>query len=137
MTILNRTLWLLIMILSSLLTTIAIKHYEDLTDLLLDGTATYDNGTIILLFTQGNNETRNNTAIHLRVILNDGTVLPPVKIDCSSLPNFIPKCRNNLDPNVCSLSPKALIEGYVLIESVDESNRKKQIIVSWDEEIHR
>ncbi|GBC07285.1 hypothetical protein RclHR1_07360008 [Rhizophagus clarus] len=136
MIILSRTLWLLIIILSSLLTTIAIKHYEELPDLHLDDTGTYDSGTIILLFTQGNDDTRNNTIIHLRIIFNDETVLPPVKIDCSSLPDFIPKCRKSSDQNACSLSPKPLIEGYVLIESIDESKRKKQIIVSWDEKIY-
>jgi hypothetical protein len=131
MTIFNRTLWLLIMMLSSLLTTIAIKYYEDLPDLRLDGTDTYDSGTIILLFTQGNDETRNTTTIHLRVIFNDKTVHRPIKIDCSSHPNFIPKYTAR------SLSPNALIEGYVLIESVDESSRKQQMIVSWDEKIHK
>ena len=136
MAIYNRTLWFLIMILLSLLSTSsAIKHYEDLSDLRLDGSDTYDSGVIVLLFTQADDETGHNTTIHLRIILNDETVLP-VEIDCSSLPNFIPKCRES-DPNVCSLSPKALIEGYVLIESVDESNQKKQIIVSWDRKIHR
>lgn len=127
------------MMLSSLLTsTIAIKYYEDLPDLRLEGTSTYDSGTIILLFTQGNDETRDNTTIHLRIILDNKTVLPPIKIDCSSFPNLIPKCRKSKDASAaCSLSPTALIDGYVLIESVDESNRKKQIIVSWDEKIHK
>ncbi|PKK80479.1 hypothetical protein RhiirC2_768042 [Rhizophagus irregularis] len=138
MTFLSRTLWLLIMMLSSLLTTIAIKYYEDLPDLRLEGTSTYDSGTIILLFTQGNDEIRDNTKIHLRIILNNDTVLPPIKIDCSSLPNLIPKCRKSKDASgSCSLSPTALIDGYVLIESVDESNHKRQMIVSWDEKIHR
>src|SRR6266542_3313128 len=119
MTIYCRTLQLLFLILLSLLSIFAVKYNEDLSDLRLDDTATYDSGAIVLLFTQrDSDEIRHNTTIHLRIVLNNETVLP-VEIDCSSLPNFIPKCRES-DPNVCSLSPKALIEGYVLIESVNE-----------------
>ena len=48
MSILSKILWLLIMMLLSLLTTNAIKYYENLPDLRLDGTSTYDSGTIKL-----------------------------------------------------------------------------------------
>ncbi|GES85070.1 hypothetical protein GLOIN_2v1769303 [Rhizophagus clarus] len=143
MVILNKTLWFLVIILLSLILTPAskfptalksISNHEDLPDLRLDGSDTYNNGTILLLFTQKYNKTRYNTIIHLRIILNDETIYP-VEIDCSSQPDFIPKCKKSKDSDACSLTPKALIEGYVLIESIDKSNRKKQMIVSWDNKI--
>ncbi|GBC17670.1 uncharacterized protein OCT59_003646 [Rhizophagus irregularis] len=144
MVILNKTLWLLIMILLSLLPIFAseppialktINNHEDLPNLHLDGSDTYNDGTIILLFTQkSTNKIINNTTIHLRIIFNDETI-QSIEIDCSSQPDFIPRCKKSKDSDACSLNPKALIEGYVLIESVDKSERKKQIIVSWDKKI--
>lgn len=146
MVILNKTLWLLIMILLSLLPIFAseppialktINNHEDLPNLHLDGSDTYNDGTIILLFTQkSTNKIINNTTIHLRIIFNDETI-QSIEIDCSSQPDFIPRCKKSKDSDACSLNPKALIEGYVLIESVDKSERKKQIIVSWDKKIVR
>ncbi|PKC70432.1 hypothetical protein RhiirA1_391338 [Rhizophagus irregularis] len=144
MVILNKTLWLLIMILLSLLPIFAseppialktINNHEDLPNLHLDGSDTYNDGTIILLFTQkSTNKIINNTTIHLRIIFNDETI-QSIEIDCSSQPDFIPRCKKSKDSDACSLNPKALIEGYVLIESIDKSERKKQIIVSWDKKI--
>lgn len=146
MVILNRTLWLLIIISLSLLPIFAseppialksINNHENLPNLHLDGSDTYNDGTIILLFTQkSTNKIIYDTTIHLRIIFNNETI-HPIEIDCSFLPDFIPKCKKSKDSDACSLSPKALIEGYVLIESVDKSKRKKQMIVSWDKKIDR
>ncbi|RIA84002.1 hypothetical protein C1645_859937 [Glomus cerebriforme] len=134
MSILNRTLLLLtIIILLSPISTLALdslEYNEDLPNLRLEGSDTYNDGTIILLFSQGNNETRFNTdEIHLRIIFVNRQV-NKVKIDLSSYPDLIPKCKGYKYLE-CSLNPSALIDGYVLIESF-RNNTRKQMIVTWD-----
>ena len=138
----NRTLWFIIILISLLfLPAFAqepIEYNEDLPDLRLEGSDTYKDGTILLLSAQENNETKFiNTKIHLRIIFVNRTILP-VEIDHSSLPNFIPEC-DSINPLLCAvtLTPRALIKGYVLIESSKNGVPYKQMIVTWDGIIHR
>ncbi|GES72586.1 hypothetical protein GLOIN_2v1769303 [Rhizophagus clarus] len=141
MAVFNKTLQFLIITFTLLLIiTFAqepIKYNEGLYNLRFEGSDTYKDGTIILLFTQGNNQIKfSDTKIHLRIIFVNRTILP-VEIDYSSLPDFIPQC-NSVNPLLCAttLTPKALVERYVLIESSQNGISYKQMIVSWDGIIH-
>ncbi|CAG8677371.1 23170_t:CDS:10 [Rhizophagus irregularis] len=137
MVIFSRTLFFLITIFTlSIIVTFAqepIEYTESLPGFRFGGSDTYKDGTIILLFTQGNNQTKFlDTKIHLRIIFVNRTILP-VEINYNSLPDFIPQC-NSINPLLCAttLTPKALIERYVLIESSQNGSPHKQIIISWD-----
>jgi hypothetical protein len=142
MAIFSKTLLFLFTIFTlSIITVFAqepIEYNENLPSLRFGGSDTYKDGTIILLFTQGNNQTKFlDTKIHLRIIFVNRTILP-VEIDYNSLPDFIPQC-NSINPLLCAttLTPKALIERHVLIESSQNGSPYKQMIISWDGVIHR
>lgn len=150
MSILNKTLWLLVIIFLLLLPTFAqdslkynvvqlkdsLEYPEDLPNLQLEpqGYDTYDDGTVVIIFTQGNENLRFDAKIHLRIIFVDKTILPVV-IDCSSIPNFVYEQKYEKSIMFTNLlTVTALINGYVLIDS---SKVNKQIIVSWDGKIQR
>ncbi|CAB4487773.1 unnamed protein product, partial [Rhizophagus irregularis] len=142
MVVFNKTLQFLIITFTLLLITVfaqePITYNENLYNLRFEGSDTYKDGTIILLFTQGNNQTKFlDTKIHLRIIFVNRTILP-VEIDYSSISDFIPQCNSSVNPLLCAttLTPKALVERYILIESSRNGISYKQMIVSWDGIIH-
>ena len=128
MPILNRILWLFIITFLLLLTTFAQDPTLIQTDpnLHLEGADTYYDGTIVLLFTEGNDTMRFNTKIHLRIIFVNNAILP-VEIVYNYNSSFVFEGS--------TLTPKALIEGYVLIESFGITQQIS--IVSWDGTIHK
>jgi hypothetical protein len=151
MSILNKTLWLLVIIYLLLLPTFAQdslkynviqsidsrEYHEDVSNLQLEpqGYDTYDDGTAVIIFTQGNEKIRFDAKIHMRIIFVNKTIVP-VDIDCSHIPDFVyeQKFDGNTIMFTYMLEVTALINGYVLIDS----NRVgKQIIVSWDGKIQR
>ncbi|RIA99694.1 hypothetical protein C1645_811032 [Glomus cerebriforme] len=147
MSVFNKTLWILII--SFILIPILLLHAkepleytENISNLHYEGSDTYQDGKTILLFTQRNNETNFiNTKFHMCIIFVNRTVLS-IEIDYGSLPfDFIPKCEdgnsfNSFDCNIL-LTPKALIDGYVLIESRLGQLPHREIIVSWNGIIHK
>ncbi|PKC04909.1 hypothetical protein RhiirA5_486847 [Rhizophagus irregularis] len=114
MVVFNKTLQFLIITFTLLLITVfaqePITYNENLYNLRFEGSDTYKDGTIILLFTQGNNQTKFlDTKIHLRIIFVNRTILP-VEIDYSSISDFIPQCNSSVNPLLCAttLTPKAV-----------------------------
>lgn len=135
MSVFNRRLWILIvsLILLSILLHAQepLEYIENLPNLHYEGSDIYQDGKIILLFTQRNNEIKFiNTELYLRIIFVNRTVLP-IEIDYNSFSlDFIPECDvNSFDCNI-SFSPKALIDSYVLIESRLGLSLYREIIVS-------
>jgi hypothetical protein len=99
---------------------------------------------VVSIFTQGNDTLRFDAKIHLCIIFVNRTIVP-VEIDCSSIPNFVleQKFTETIVPLRHKLKATALINGYVLIESIiagtepTGSDSAKQMIVSWDGKIQK
>ncbi|CAB4422419.1 unnamed protein product [Rhizophagus irregularis] len=142
MSVLNRILWILIvsLILLPILSHAQepLEYIENLPNLHYEGSDTYQDGKIIILFTQRNNEIKFiNTKLYLRIVFVNRTVLP-IEINYNSFSfDFIPECDvNSFDCNIL-FTPKALIDGYVLIESRLGSSPYREIIVSWNGIMHK